>query len=119
MVARSSVKTKCRAIILVSTKVGWLQINEPHAPILFTNSISDKYLATNPIMHARMKHIKIMSFISFVKGKLDVKFTPSKEHVVDIFTKSLGESRFLPLKIKLIFLPSSCLKRGIRLYVLS
>lgn len=33
---------------------------ESHKTMFFTDSINDKYVTTNPIMHAKMKHVEIV-----------------------------------------------------------
>lgn len=51
---------------------------ESHKTMFFTDSINDKYVTTNPIMHAKMKHVEIVfHFIKklVIEGKLDVRFT--------------------------------------------
>lgn len=88
--------------------MNWLKFHEPHKPIFFTNSISAKYLVVNPIMHTRMKHIKINFYFIrdlVVNNKLDVRFKPSCKQVADVFTKLLSETKFLPLNFKLMVLP--------------
>lgn len=55
-------------------------------------------------MHGRMEHVEnYFHFICdlMIKGKLDVKCTPSKEQVVEILTKPLDKAKFIPFKTKL------------------
>ncbi|GKC07999.1 retrovirus-related pol polyprotein from transposon RE2 [Tanacetum coccineum] len=70
---------------------------KPSTPVLiFCNNASTIALASNPIHHARTKHIEIDCH--FVRNKIKAGdilpfFVPSKAQVADIFTKGL--SRFL------------------------
>ncbi|GJR36636.1 retrovirus-related pol polyprotein from transposon RE1 [Tanacetum coccineum] len=71
--------------------------NQPSTPcLIFCNNASTIALASNPIHHARTKHIEIDCH--FVRNKIKAGdilpfFVPSKAQVADIFTKGL--SRFL------------------------
>lgn len=81
---------------MVYAKVIWLQsflkelkFVEPHKPILFTDSIIAKYIASNPMMHARMKHVEIdFYFIRdlIINDKLDIRFILSVEQVANVLT---------------------------------
>lgn len=57
---------------------------EAHTPVVFTDSI------------CRITHIEIyFHFIQdlVMEGKIDVKFTPSKEYIVDILIQPFEESK--------------------------
>lgn len=82
-------------------------MREAHMPMLFTNNISAKHMFSNPMMHARMKHVEIdFHFIcdELIQEKLDVRYAPYNEQVAFVFTKPLGETRFTSNKTKLMVL---------------
>jgi len=64
--ARSSIKTEYKAIANAATKLTWfksilheLGLPSLHRLILWRDNISATYLTSNPIFHARTKHIEI------------------------------------------------------------
>lgn len=61
-------------------------------------------LAANLVYHARTKNIEIdMHFVfdKVLQKELDIRFVPSIDQVVDLFTKLLSTTQFLKLKAKL------------------
>lgn len=114
VVSKSSAKVEYRVLTLAPADIVWLQslllelkVSQANTPVLFTDITSAKYLAVNPVMHARMKHVEIdFHFIRYlvIEDKFDVLFAPTDEQVANVLTKPLGESRFMPLKTKLTML---------------
>ena len=73
--------------------------------MIWCDNILTLSLSSNPLFHARTKHIEID--YHFVREKvinkdLAVSFVPSEDQLADIFTKSLSSNRFLTLKTKLM-----------------
>lgn len=119
LVSISIVEIEYHAFALVAYEVIWLtsilkglQVKQVQKPILFIDNLSAKDLTTNPVMHARMKHLETDFQFKrdlVVECCLDKRFTPSKDQVVDTLTNPLGELWLLSLKFKLmVFLLLIC-----------
>jgi len=66
IVARSSTETEYKAIANATTELTWfnsilheLGLPPQHSLMLWCDNIGTTYLTSNPIFHARTKHIKI------------------------------------------------------------
>eukprot|EP00253_Pinus_taeda_P004443 PITA_04443 len=74
-----------------------------------TSAIS---ISKNPVMHSKTKHIPIKYHFlreQVLEQKVKLEYVPSKEHVVDIFTKPLPRQTSEYLKQKLgVVVASSC-----------
>uniref|UniRef100_A0A2N9EEC7 Integrase catalytic domain-containing protein n=1 Tax=Fagus sylvatica TaxID=28930 RepID=A0A2N9EEC7_FAGSY len=111
-VSRSSTESEYRALALASIEVCWLRtllkdlgVFISEAPILWCDNISALAIASNPVFHARTKHIEVdFHFVrERVLGKdLAVKFVSTLDQLADIFTKSLPAHRFLDLRSNLM-----------------
>ena len=90
MVARSSAESKYRSLASATTEVLWLQslfneLGRPKldaVPILWCDNVSANLLASNPVFHARTKHIEVD--VHFIREKVEnkqlkVRFVPSEE----------------------------------------
>jgi len=64
-VSRSSIKAEYRSIVVVLTKVLWLQslLHELHIstsqPQLFSDNLAAILLGSNPVMHLQTKHFEL------------------------------------------------------------
>ena len=84
-----------------TAEVMWVQklldelgISHPRAACLWCDNIGAKYLSSNPVFHARTKHIEID--YHFVRERvaaklLDIRFISTADQIVDGFTKPLPE----------------------------
>lgn len=114
-VARSSTEAEYKSLATTSSELTWLQymLTELHVslaspPILWCDNIGATFLASNPVIHARTKHIEID--YHFVRERvanksLQIRFLSTNDQLADIFTKPLASPRFLLLSSKLTVSP--------------
>ncbi|KAI5355191.1 hypothetical protein L3X38_008086 [Prunus dulcis] len=107
-VSRSSTEAEYRALAITAAEMSWLRqllrnlhlfLDRP--PILWCDNISALALASNPVFHARTKHIEIdFHFIRerVTRGDMVVSHIPSSNQLADIFTKGLHTSQFSYLR---------------------
>jgi hypothetical protein len=125
-VSRSSTESEYKAIANAAVELTWIQtllhelgLTSPTQPVLYCDNIGATYLASNPIYHARTKHIEIdYHFVRDMVAKkiLQVCFISGKDQLVDILTKSLAAARFNMLRSNLnVQLPTSSLRGRIGL----
>jgi hypothetical protein len=118
VVSRSSTEAEYRSLAVTTAELFWLrmlfkEISIPltMAPVLWCDNLSALALASNPVFHARTKHIEVD--YHFVREKvlnrdIIVKFISTHDQVADVFTKGLSSARFLFLKSKMmVVLPPS------------
>jgi hypothetical protein len=110
-VSRSSTESEYRALATASAEVCWLRtllkdlgifLSQP--PILWCDNVFALAIASNPVFHARTKHIEVdFHFIRerVLRKDLVVKFVSTNDQLADIFTKSLPTQRFLDLQCNL------------------
>ena len=90
VVARSSTESEYRSLAFAATEVLWLkslfeELGVPKltsVPIVWCDNMGANLLASNPVFHARTKHIEVD--IHFVREKieakqLEVRFVPTEE----------------------------------------
>ena len=121
-VSKSSIEFEYRGIAYATAEVTWtqsllkeLQVSLAKPLILWCDNLGATYLTTNPIFHARMKHIEID--FHFVHEKvankdIDIRFISSRDQTADIMTKPLGIARHTLLRNKLTVSPRSLSLRG-------
>ena len=85
------------------------------SPIIWCDNVSALSLASNPISHARTKHIEVD--YHYIREKvlnkdITISFISTLDQIADIFTKELSSTRFLFLKSKLKVIPSLLCLRG-------
>ena len=97
---------------MASAELCWLQtllknlgVFISAAPILWCDNISAFAIASNPVFHARTKHIGVdFHFVRerVLRKDLTVRFVSTLDQLADIFTKSLPTHRFLDLRSNLM-----------------
>jgi Reverse transcriptase (RNA-dependent DNA polymerase) len=114
-VSRSSTEAEYRSLVVTASELLWIMalLNElafqvPQAPTLWCDNLGATFLASNPIFHARTKHIELdYHFIreNISNQQLSVRFICSADQIGDLFTKSVVKTRFLMLRDKLHVFP--------------
>lgn len=99
-VSRSSTESEYKALANATAEVMWIQtllkelkVASPPVARLWCDNMGAKYLASNPVFHARTKHIEVD--FHFVRERvnnklLQIDFVPSEDQVADGFTKALS-----------------------------
>ncbi|KAL6980807.1 hypothetical protein U1Q18_052677 [Sarracenia purpurea var. burkii] len=115
-VARSSTEAEYRTLAHTTAELLWLQqifsdltISLPSSPLVLCDNISAIALASNPVFHARTKHIEVdYHFIheKVLSKQIAVQYISSDNQLTDLFTKALPRIRFQSLASKLM--PNSC-----------
>ncbi|RVW21991.1 Retrovirus-related Pol polyprotein from transposon RE2 [Vitis vinifera] len=119
VVSKSSTEAEYRCLALVTAEVYWLrmllcelEISLDSLPVIWCDNISALALASNPIFHARSKHIEVD--YHFVREKVAhrdiiLEHISTSIQPADIFTKGHTADRFCFLRDKLAIcdLPTS------------
>lgn len=111
VVALSSTEVEYKALEQTATEVAWLQsmftklsLQVPSKPVIWYDNTSAGALASNPVFHARTKHIEIDAHYireQVLAKNLIVQYVPSKLQIADILTKALSGVQFSELRQKL------------------
>ena len=111
--SRSSTKAEYRALASTSVELYWLRmllrdfgIFLPHPPLLWCDNVSALAIASNPMFHARTKHIEVdYHFVreKVLRRNLMLKFISTHDQLADMFTKGLPSPQFNWLTSKLMW----------------
>jgi len=85
-----------------------LRIPLPFAPAVWCDNVSALALASNPVYHARTKHIEVdYHFVheKVLNKDISLAFISTADRIADIFTKGLSNARFQFLQSKLTVTP--------------
>lgn len=121
-VARSSTEAEYRALAQCAADISWvhqllqdLQLTPQVPHSLWCDNQSAIALASNPIFHARTKHVEVdYHFIreKVLSKQIVVHHVGSHHQIADIITKSLSVDRFNFLKSKLMVVDTPMSLRG-------
>jgi hypothetical protein len=121
-VSRSSTESEYKAVANTAVELAWIQsllselgVTSPHQLVLHCDNIGATYLTSNPLYHARTKHIEIdYHFVRDMVAKklLDVCFIFGKDQLVDVLSKPLAAVRFGMLWSNLNVHPPTSSLRG-------
>lgn len=111
VVSRSSTEAEYRSLAQVASEVSWLSslilelgIKAQTTPVIWVDNLSTIGLASNPVLHARAKHIELdMHFVRDLVANhaVDLRHVPSLDQIADLFTKPLSNQFFSRLRNKL------------------
>lgn len=111
VVSRSSTESEYRALADLAAEVSWvcsllqeIKLPIPRIPILWCDNLSAKALASNPVFHARSKHIEVdVHFIrdQVLSNKVVVVYVLSSDQIADCLTKALTHTKFTQFRDKL------------------
>lgn len=92
-----------------------LHLHLTDTPTLWVDNIGALALASNPVFHARTKHVEID--YHFIREKIAAKdisaqYINTNDQIADIFTKGLTTSKFIDLRNKLMIRPLPMSLRG-------
>ena len=117
-VARSSIKAEYSALATTAAELSWLRmilkdLGVSLPPMLWCDNVFALALASNPIFHARTKHIEVdYPYIceKVLAKELKINFISTLDQLANIFTKALPSPRFPDLASKLIGVPPFSLR---------
>lgn len=114
-VTRSGKKAEYKALANGITEVTWVQsllkelgVCQSRSPVLWCDNLGATYLTTNPVFHARTKHIEVdFHFVreKVAKGALDVRFDSTNDQIADGFTKPITHNMLDRFKYNLNLVP--------------
>lgn len=115
----------CAETTWVSNLLIELQLSPPFPISLLCDSLSATYMASNPVFHARTKHIDLDSWTVGLPFHLEthtprvtscsIQFVPSPYQLVDIFTIGLHKHRFQHLRFNLVCPRQPSLRGSVKL----
>jgi hypothetical protein len=100
---------------LITAELYWLhmlfrelQLSLPSPPTIWCDNFGALALASNPVSHARTKHIEV----DVTNKDIKLHYLSTLDQVADIFTKGLTADRFCFLCDKLPVVPPIRLRRA-------
>ena len=124
----SSIEAEYRSLANIVAELIWLtslleelRITTTKIPIIWCDNLSIVQLATNPILHARTKHVELDLYFfreKFLQNKVLVQHVPSIDQTTDVLTKPISSSKFplLRNKLKVEDLATLSLREAVKAY---
>ncbi|CAN6720177.1 unnamed protein product [Malus baccata var. baccata] len=121
IISRSSAEAEYRQLAYTAVELSWFRslFKDLHlhlvCPQIWCDNVSFIALVSNPVFHARTKHLEVdYHYVreKVVRGQLLVNYICSQDQLADLFTKGLSSSRFKLLVSKLPIVPQSVSLRG-------
>ena len=110
-VSCSSIEAEYHQLAYTAAEISWLRSLFKDlgvsltTPLIWCNNINSISLASNPVFHARTKHLEVDYHHvrdKVVRKELDVSYICTTDQVADVFTKGLSSARFKLLANKLM-----------------
>ena len=108
VVSCSSTEAEYRSLAITTAEVFWIRmlfkdIKIPlfTVPTIWCGNVGALALASNPVYHARTKHIEVdYHFVheKVINRDIAIKFISTADQIADVFTKGLSFARFLFLQ---------------------
>lgn len=122
VVSRSRTESEYKALADLAAEIAWvksllqeIKVSITRTPTLWCDNLSAKSLASNPVLHARSKHIKVdVHFIrdQVLQNQISIAYVPSVDQTADCLTKALTHTRFNLFRDKLGVIPTPSRLRG-------
>ena len=109
-VSRSSTESEYKAVANAIAELMWMQtllkelnVKSPRAARLWCDDLRAKYLSSNPVFHARTKHIEVdFHFVrENLKRQLEIEYVLTGDQIADGFTKPLSVQLLENFKVNL------------------
>jgi histone deacetylase 1/2 len=81
-----------------------LQVPSVSAPTIWCDNLGATYLSTNPIFHARTRHVEVDYHFfrdRIVRKEIQIRFISSRDQFAYVFTKPLPVASFTAFRFKL------------------
>jgi hypothetical protein len=124
IVSCTSTEAEYKSLSLITTELFWIRmvlremhISLPSPPTLWCDNLEALALASNPVFHARTKHIEVdVHFVCEKVANKDIQLhhLSTFEQLADIFTKGHTVDRFCYLRDKLKVVPPLSLREGVK-----
>ncbi|KAL4291084.1 hypothetical protein GQ457_14G008390 [Hibiscus cannabinus] len=121
-VSRSTAEAEYRSLADATAEVTWIQsvlsdmqISLKDTPKLWCDNTSTISMASNPVLHAKTKHVDLdLHFVreKVADGSIQVNYVPASNQLADIFTKPVAAQHFQFIRQELRILEPKKNKAG-------